>query len=352
MKSWQVFSMNYLIYDKEGKRQGELQNCTSIQWKPRYNDTGTAEIHARKTVDNLKYLNSECRIVCKERREVLFIEDVLYNNDEIEVHGFLNNLSKRINTSTHTIRNIEGDLLQLVRDNQRGLDINVSEPKGIDVSIKGGSETTYDTLEASFQDYCKQGGLGFHVLMNPLEELNTLSIYEGRYRPRAKFSDDKGNLTNISYERDYSQYKNYAYVLGEDEGEQRRSLVVDRHKEGEEIRELYVDARDIQSEYEDESGNKLTYTDEEYNAMLQERGNAKLDEANADAYKFEFELIPDNQIAVLGTDYDLGDIIPIQSVEYGIQKKVRITGINFVEEANQDVQISFETELYSKEVDE
>lgn len=344
--------MNYLIYDKEGKRQGELQNCTSIQWKPRYNDTGTAEIHARKTEDNLKYLNDECRIVCKERREILFIENVLYNTDEIEIHGFMNNLGKRINTTTHTIKNIEGDLFQLVHDNQRGLDINVPELKGIDVNIKGGSDTTYETLEASFLEYCKQGGLGFRVLMNPLEELNTLEIYEGRYRPRAKFSDALGNLTNISYERDYSQYKNYAYVLGEDSGEQRRYVIVDRHKEGEEIRELYVDARDIQSEYEDSNGNKHTYTDEEYNSMLQERGNSKLDEANKSAYKFGFELIPDNQIAVLGSDYDLGDIVPIQSIEYGIQENERITGIDFVEEANKDVQITLETEIYSGEVEE
>ena len=150
--------MNYLIYDKEGKRQGELQNCTSIQWKPRYNDTGTAEIHARKTEDNLKYLNDECRIVCKERREILFIENVLYNADEIEIHGFMNNLGKRINTTTHTIKNIEGDLFQLVHDNQRGLDIYVPELKGIDVNINGGSDTTYETLEASFLEYCKQGG--------------------------------------------------------------------------------------------------------------------------------------------------------------------------------------------------
>nr|DAM96729.1 MAG TPA: hypothetical protein [Caudoviricetes sp.] len=352
MKLWQVFSMNYLIYDKEGKRQGELQNCTSIQWKPRYNDTGTAEIHARKTEDNLKYLNDECRIVCKERREILFIENVLYNTDEIEIHGFMNNLGKRINTTTHTIKNIEGDLFQLVHDNQRGLDINVPELKGIDVNIKGGSDTTYETLEASFLEYCKQGGLGFRVLMNPLEELNTLEIYEGRYRPRAKFSDALGNLTNISYERDYSQYKNYAYVLGEDSGEQRRYVIVDRHKEGEEIRELYVDARDIQSEYEDSNGNKHTYTDEEYNSLLQERGNSKLDEANKSAYKFGFELIPDNQIAVLGSDYDLGDIVPIQSVEYGVHENERITGINFVEEANKDVQITLETEIYSGEVEE
>ena len=86
--------------------------------------------------------------------------------------------------------------------------------------------------------------------------------------------------------------------------------------------------------------------------MLQERGNSKLDEVNKSAYKFGFELIPDNQIAVLGSDYDLGDIVPIQSVEYGIQENERITGINFVEEANKDVQITLETEIYSGEVEE
>ena len=41
--------MEYVIYNGEGKKVDILQNTTSIQWMPRYNDTGTFEIHAKPT---------------------------------------------------------------------------------------------------------------------------------------------------------------------------------------------------------------------------------------------------------------------------------------------------------------
>lgn len=59
--------MNYLIYDQNGKKQALLQNVTSIQWKPRYWESGSAEIHARPTDENVRYLVEHNRVVCQER---------------------------------------------------------------------------------------------------------------------------------------------------------------------------------------------------------------------------------------------------------------------------------------------
>lgn len=341
--------MQYFIYDKEGKKQALLQNCTSIQWMPKYYSSGSFEIHARRTKDNDNYLIEGNRIVCTDRNEIGFITGVQLQSQVIEVRGSLDNLSARINLGTATIRNIEASLLKLVETNKRGLDINVGTPKGLEPSIKYGSSTSYSNLADDFEDYCQKGGLGWREIVHE-GKLNYLEIYQGGLKRNAVFSDDLGNIKSQSYEINLSKYKNVAYVFGEDSGSYRKSITVDiRANTNEDIRELYVDARDLQSEYKEDGVDKQ-YSEEEYQAMLEQRGQQKLADANKNAYKFEFELDPYSQVAKLGTDYDLGDIVPVKSNQYKILALARITELKFIEEANTDTQVEITTNIESREV--
>lgn len=341
--------MQYFIYDKEGKKQALLQNCTSIQWMPKYYSSGSFEIHARRTKDNDNYLIEGNRIVCTDRNEIGFITGVQLQNQVIEVRGSLDNLSARINLGTATIRNIEASLLKLVETNKRGLDINVGTPKGLEPSIKYGSSTSYSNLADDFEDYCQKGGLGWREIVHE-GKLNYLEIYQGELKRSAVFSDDLGNIKSQSYEINLSKYKNLAYVFGEDSGSYRKSITVDiRANTNEDIRELYVDARDLQSEYKEDGVDKQ-YSEEEYQAMLEQRGQQKLAEANKNAYKFEFELDPYSQVAKLGTDYDLGDVVVVKSNQYKILALARVTELKFIEEANTDTQVEITTNIESREV--
>ena len=341
--------MQYFIYDKEGKKQALLQNCTSIQWMPKYYSSGSFEIHARRTKDNDNYLIEGNRIVCTDRNEIGFITGVQLQSQVIEVRGCLDNLSARINLGTATIRNIEASLLKLVETNKRGLDINVGTPKGLEPSIKYGSSTSYSNLADDFEDYCQKGGLGWREIVHE-GKLNYLEIYQGGLKRNAVFSDDLGNIKSQSYEINLSKHKNVAYVFGEDSGSYRKSITVDiRANTNEDIRELYVDARDLQSEYKEDGVDKQ-YSEEEYQAMLEQRGQQKLADANKNAYKFEFELDPYSQVAKLGTDYDLGDIVPVKSNQYKILALARITELKFIEEANTDTQVEITTNIESREV--
>ena len=341
--------MQYFIYDKEGKKQALLQNCTSIQWMPKYYSSGSFEIHARRTKDNDNYLIEGNRIVCTDRNEIGFITGVQLQSQVIAVRGSLDNLSARINLGTATIRNIEASLLKLVETNKRGLDINVGTPKGLEPSIKYGSSTSYSNLADDFEDYCQKGGLGWREIVHE-GKLNYLEIYQGGLKRNAVFSDDLGNIKSQSYEINLSKYKNVAYVFGEDSGSYRKSITVDiRANTNEDIRELYVDARDLQSEYKEDGVDKQ-YSEEEYQAMLEQRGQQKLADANKNAYKFEFELDPYSQVAKLGTDYDLGDIVPVKSNQYKILALARITELKFIEESNTDTQVEITTNIESREV--
>lgn len=58
------------------------------------------------------------------------------------------------------------------------------------------------------------------------------------------------------------------------------------------------------------------------------------------AFVFSFTLNPEDKLIILGRDYDLGDIVPVISIKYGLQVYARIAGIDFVEEGNEDTKIN------------
>lgn len=333
--------MNYFIYDREGKKQALLQNVTSIQWKPRYCEEGKAVIYAKATTDNLKYLVEFNRIVCQERNEIMFIKSVIPKEDDetvLIISGYMDNLDDRVNINTLTVRNVESSLLKCVSDNKRGLDIHVADSKGLTAKIPD-SETTWLSLRKTVQKYCALVGYGYREIVKN-NVLNYFEIYSGSRRDEAKFSDDLGNVLAQRYEVELSKYKNFAYVLGDDDDGKRRMVTVDMHEADEPLMEMYVDARDLQRTYKDSNGNEQTYSDSEYNELLHIRGEEKLLETREGAFVFSFTLNPEDKLIILGRDYDLGDIVPVISIKYGLQVYARITGIDFVEEGNEDTKIN------------
>ena len=339
--------MHYLIYDREGKPQALLQNVTSIQWHPEYWESGSAEIHARPTADNIRYLIPFNRVICQERGEILFINYVQRStDDEIIIHGKLDNLDQRINTTTASITRVEAGLLKLVESNRRGLDIAMAPEKGLSAKVER-TETTYRTLRESFETFCQATKLGWREVVKD-GQLNTLEIYEGQVKSGVRFRDDLGNILYQKYTRNLENARNYAYVLGEDRGTDRAKVEVDLRATGDPRLEMYVDARDLQSEYKDENGDDQTYTTEQYEALLRARGEAKLAVVNAEAFTFECTLNSDDTLAVLGKDYDLGDVVPVVSQLFRIVVFARIVGIKFVEENNQ-VTTSLELYIESQE---
>ena len=345
--------MEYIIYNQAGKPQALLQNVTSIQWNPKYWESGSAEIHARPTDTNVKYLVEHNRVVCKDRNEILFIDYVQrsdQNSDgsDMIIHGKLDNLGDRINLATVAVTNVEEGLRKLVTNNQRGLDIHLADARGLTAKVAR-TETTWSTLREDFEDFCQATGLGWREVVSN-GQLNTLDIYQGSVKKAARFSDDLGNIISQEYTRNLEEYANYLYVLGEDEGASRKQIILDKHAEGEPIIEKYIDARDLQSTYKDDSGTEKTYSDSEYQALLKARGESKYAEMLSSAYKFECELNEGNRVAVLGRDYDLGDIVPIISTRFGVQNYARITGLKFVEEENIETQVSLELTIETQEV--
>ena len=106
-------------------------------------------------------------------------------------------------------------------------------------------------------------------------------------------------------------------MQAEDSGENRKSTIAgDEAKTGFDRKELYVDARDIQSS--PEAGGQAM-TDDEYVKAMKQRGLEKLSEyARSQSFEASIRVFGDTQYT-FGEDYFVGDKITMQDMRLGIQ---------------------------------
>ena len=322
-----------------------LQNVSSIQWKRRYFTTGEFEIHCRATETNLKYLRDPYRIVNNETQEIGFIRYTYPSisddgQDEMEVRGYMDNLDHRVNTKTRHITNVETGLYNLVNANIRYLPIAIAPTKGLSATVD--HDTTWQELRTTFQELCMEVGYGYRILKNG-STMNQIEIYERGINENVKFSDKIGNIIAQAYLLDTADWKNYAYVAAEGESSQRFVIEIDQRKYsyGERRRELYVDARQIQRKYTDESGQEREYTEEEYRNVVRDYGLQKLKEHNRQIL-FECDINANDTLYTYKKDYFLGDVIRTVSEKYGLNTLMRITGVDEILEDDTRVNLILE----------
>ena len=101
-------------------------------------------------------------------------------------------------------------------------------------------------------------GFGFKVLPDDSGNF-VFSLYQGQ-ETEVVFSREFDNIINTDYYKKTSQFRNAALILGEGEGDARRSAYIGGMPlfGGLDLREIYVDARDISSN-EGEVEPNITY---------------------------------------------------------------------------------------------
>lgn len=187
------------------------------------------------------------------------------------------------------------------------------------------AQFTGDNLLDAIEKICKSYSIGFRMWLTNENKL-AFQLYMGEDRsydqkknPEVIFSAEFDNLTNTNYLESMSNLKNVALVAGEDQAQNRKIKVVG-NASGLQRRELYVDARDIQST--DEEGNVIP--DDIYYSQLEQRGQEQMtDYTYVKAFDGEFET---NQTFIYGRDFFKGDVVQLSN-EYGIEGKVRILEI-------------------------
>ena len=140
------------------------------------------------------------------------------------------------------------------------------------------------------------------------------------------FSDSYNNLLNFTYADDISAQHNFAYIMGQGEGEARKRTTycngdipyhLDRY-------EVYVDADDISQE-EQIDGETRKISDEDYIELLRERGAQDLVLPKIES---ESEIAANSTQYVYQRDYFVGDHVTVQHRRFGLsQPKIQLTGM-------------------------
>lgn len=317
--------MKLYVYDRNDVQIGILKNLISVTWHEKYDESGSFVIHAKPTKENVYLLNEDNRVVNADGGTIGFIEFILLDLD-LEVRGHLDNLNMRINAGITQIRDVQPDLLRLISNNKRGLDIKTkSNPK---ISKRIEHDTSHKNISETISTVCKSTGIGYRMIKDG-ETLNVFELYEAG-KTNAVFSEEIGNAIISDYYMDLDRSYNFAYVGGAGEGAERRIISIDRSN-GEDIRECFVDARDIQPDWYDDDGEKHTYSQSDYDALLRQRGNEYLDD-HKKIKLFEFDIKLNNRTFEFGVDYKLGDIVTVKSEKFNMTKRFRISGLKTVQE--------------------
>lgn len=344
--------MNLIILDANFDTLGVVSVFNTLIWDRRYYASGLFELHTPAEFFELmntgRYLYRNDRDDLGVIREVNFARDAkgartayckgyfceeLLNNRVINTQVSLSGTPETIGRKL-----VDKYLINPTDADRKISQIVLGELAGVGTSIT--VTATGDKLGDKLYEIEKTQELSHRLRYDYLTNVLSFEVWKGKDRTDdqtenswAIFSDSFYNVKNAVYDRDESECKNYAYVAGEGEGAARTIVEVDlRSSPDEERRELYVDARDLQSTYQDDDGTEHTYTAAQYKALLRQRGLEKL--AEYEKIETVNSDVDPNANLTYRVDFDLGDLCTYRYADVGIETTKRITEIQEVYEGS------------------
>lgn len=322
--------MEIRIYDANLYRQGQIENQTSLIWTRKFYEPGNFELHAPITDENLRLLQPGNIVGKKGSEEAGIIEDIEKEEsdikNEVTAKGrFLSGyMDRRLVKQTV---NFEGRIEVAMRQILSGAVaiplVELGELHGFTETIR--FQATMKNLQSLETKLSKSGAIGYRFTPDFINKRIIFDLYQGKDRTfrqtvnnRVIFSEDYNNLNNALYKYNDQGLRTYAVVGGEGEGSARKYVTIGGGS-GLGLRELFVDAKDIQSE---------GLTTAEYEEALLQRGREALNEAVVSE-----SLECETEAAINFTykeDYDLGDIVTIRKKKWGLYMNQRITELQEV----------------------
>ena len=197
-------------------------------------------------------------------------------------------------------------------------------------------QVSYDNLMEWVYTICEKIGGTANIRLSKTNNEHYEMIFElsqgtdrsilQEINPHIIFSDRYNNLLSFTYFTDTSVKKNYAYVLGKGEGEKRKRTTYFEGAEPSSLEryEVYVDAKDISNE-EQENGETKPLSEEEYSELLKEKGKQNLVSTKT---KSESQIAVQSTQFQYGVDYFVGDFVTVEHHRFGIrQNKIQLVGM-------------------------
>ena len=337
-----MIELNVFTYDFE--RIGTIEHYISLSIERNYYQRSVLELDIEATARNIELLQKYNVLTTTTNINYGYIiTHFAYtdNEDGEQIKVFAYSLNHLFDWRTITRQerrngNVETVLKQFIAkqcitptDNKRVMPrLVLADNSGIDITTE--STVTGKNLEEFAWEYCQKHEITIDVLMNHATKQYEVYTWQGRNLSEGvaenavKFSKEFENVASIEFVHDDSELRTTAYVAGEGEGNARAIAVTNDNLSGLERKEIFIDARDLQSNYRDDNDNDVTLTAAEYRLLLTSRGLEELAELKT-IETFEGEII-DTQFRY-GIDYSLGDIVSFKSERLNRILHTRVTSV-------------------------
>jgi len=352
--------MELLLLDKNFKICGLVDDYSSLIWNRKYYECGNFALEPN--INNLKQFKTAKYLYCKEFTETAIIEtfnkkDTIIGTQASYTGRFLESILEQrvINKTQKYVNQTTEDIIRslintfAIKSGERAIpNLVLGERKGLG-TIKT-IQITGDNLLSKIYELCIEDELSISLKYDFNSNKIIFEVWQGLDRRDiqeentwAIFSKNFENILEDEYSIDNTKYCNFAYVAGQGEGENRVIVEVNRVKEGEERKELYVDARDLQKDEET--------TDAEYLEILKQRGIEKLNECNkVETTNFDINTLSNLEYK---KDFNLGDKVIYVNDELDFNIENRIVEITeSYENGNKTINVTFGDEYNIKKIKE
>lgn len=345
----QIQMLVFKVDDNTFENIGEVNQYDSLIWPDKFNGYASFELWAPITEENSEYFKKGNILWCggDNAAKVEIVKSTIDDkgNKTFNVKGRTLEvvLTTRIIWGTYNASNKYASTAMYEIVNQNCVNptnakrkipyLECAEDKqfGGKMSVQKTGGDVYDSLTtiAGSKD------LGFNVLFRPKEKKLIFEVVAGVDRTieqnivdPVEFSTDLEDILSSSYYTNDQDEKNVAFVQGEGDGASRVSQISGNNElEGFDRKELYVDARDLQSETVNEDGSTTSLTPDEYKAALVNRGDDKLSECEVtETFEAQIRVFGDVQYE-FGKDYQKGDKVTVRDRQLNVVVSARITEV-------------------------
>lgn len=345
----QIQILVFRVDDTAFENIGEVNRYDSLIWPDKFNGYASFELWAPITEENSEYFKKGNILWCGGDNAAVVeivkstIDDKGTKTFNVKGRTLEMILTTRIIWGTYNASNKYAStaMYDIVKQNcinptnvSRKIPyLECAEDKqlGGKMSVQKTGGEVYDALTT----IAASSDIGFSVLFRPKEKKLIFEVVAGVDRTieqsevdPVEFSTDLEDILSSSYYTNNQDEKSVALVMGEGEGASRKSKISgDNTTKGFGRRELYVDARDIQSESVNENGVTITLTPAEYDAALVNRGDDKLAECKTtETFEAQIRVFGDVQYE-FGKDYQKGDKVTVRDRQLNVVASARITEV-------------------------
>jgi hypothetical protein len=335
---------------------GEVDNYESMFFSRKFHETGDIEL----TINRYKkhadaFLKGNLILVGKDLNKVFLIKHREIELDEdgkatenwiIKGLALKTVVGQRITMppSTTAYDNKQGNAETVMKHYVNNNCINPVDPRRkieqlvLAPNLNRGEtvswQSRFKNLADELTDISLATGLGWDVTIDLKTKKWVFDVVVGKNvtvnqssNPPVIFSPQFESLQSLHYTESEMNYKNTAYVGGQGEGVERRIIELGQDT-GLNRHELFIDARDV-SEKDDDDNER-----EEADIIkdLTDRGNQELSQLVQEHY-LEGQILTYSPFEYQ-VDYDLGDIVTIQSKDWGVTMDTRITEVKEIYETD------------------